>query len=76
MIITFKSGKMIVNSHELLIRLNGEQQVSLHAAREAVTLFGGSNVIVANGSETKWSIKLESDQKLYELAQALGCDIA
>ncbi|MFA0521254.1 DUF3389 family protein, partial [Vibrio sp. 10N.222.55.E8] len=57
MVITFKSGKVIATAHELVVRLDGEHRVTLHAQVDAIQLIGkGANVISANGSECKWSI--------------------
>ncbi|MCG3732548.1 DUF3389 family protein [Vibrio cincinnatiensis] len=76
MVIEFKSGKIIVTAHEILIRIDGEHGLSLHAVKYAVSLISAANVVVAHGSETKWSLKLDNAQQLQELAQVLGCDIA
>ncbi|ERB66525.1 hypothetical protein N779_03900, partial [Vibrio coralliilyticus OCN008] len=43
---------------------------------DAVQLIGrGANVIAANGSETKWSIKLDNEQQLFKIANEIGIDI-
>lgn len=76
MVIEFKSGKIIVTAHELVIRLQGDHHVTLQAQNEAVELIGrGANVVAVNGSEAKWSIKLDNEQQLHQLAQELGCDV-
>ncbi|MGC9423400.1 MULTISPECIES: DUF3389 family protein [Vibrio] len=76
MVIELKSGKIIVTAHEILIRLEGASRITLHAVRDAVSLISEANMVVAHGSETKWSIKLDNAQQLQTLAQVLGCDIA
>ncbi|MFM2586831.1 DUF3389 domain-containing protein [Vibrio sp. TBV020] len=70
MVIEFSSGKVIATSHEIVVKLNHEAMVILQAQVDAVTLIGrGANVIAANGSETKWSIKLDNEAQLQQLAQ-------
>lgn len=76
MMIPFSGGKIIATAFEVVIRLDGVHMVSLQAPNDAVTLIGrGANVISANGSETKWSVKLDSEQQLIELSQQIGCEI-
>ncbi|NOI13783.1 DUF3389 domain-containing protein [Vibrio hepatarius] len=76
MVIEFKSGRVIVTPHEMVIKLNGEHMVTLQAQVDAVQLIGrGANVIAANGSETKWSIKLDNAEQLSEIAQQIGCKV-
>lgn len=76
MVIEFKSGRVIVTPHEMVIKLNGEHMVTLQAQVDAVQLIGrGANVIAANGSETKWSIKLDNAEQLAEIAQQIGCKV-
>ncbi len=76
MVIEFRSGKVIVTPHEMVIKLNGEHMVTLQAQVDAVQLIGrGANVIAANGSETKWSIKLDNAEQLSEIAQQIGCKV-
>ncbi|ENC9835619.1 DUF3389 domain-containing protein [Vibrio fluvialis] len=77
MVIEFKSGKIIVTTHELVIRLQGDHHVTLQAQSDAVELIGrGANVVAVNGSEAKWSLKLDNEEQLRQLAAELGCDIA
>ncbi|AOW84245.1 DUF3389 domain-containing protein [Vibrio mimicus] len=74
MVIQFKSGKIILTTHEVVVRLG--QEVTLQAQADAITLMGnGANVMIANGSETKWSIKLDDETQLRTIAQTLGCDV-
>ncbi len=76
MVVEFKSGKVIVTPHEVVIKLSGEHMVTLQAQVDAVQLIGrGANVIAANGSETKWSIKLDNAEQLSEIAQQIGCKV-
>ncbi|ERM53280.1 DUF3389 domain-containing protein [Vibrio mimicus] len=74
MVIQLKSGKIILTTHEVVVRLG--QEVTLQAQADAITLMGnGANVMIANGSETKWSIKLDDETQLRTIAQTLGCDV-
>lgn len=74
MLIEFKSGKIIVTPHELVVKLDGEHRVTMQAQVDAITLIGqGANVISANGSETKWSIKLDNQEQIQQIADQIGC---
>ncbi|KHT47444.1 DUF3389 domain-containing protein [Vibrio sinaloensis] len=76
MVIDFKSGKVIVTPHEIVVKLVGEHMVILQAQTDALQLIGrGANVIAANGSETKWSIKLDDEQQLRAIANEIGIEI-
>ena len=75
MIITFSGGKIIASLHEIVVRLPGEHCVTLSAQVDAIQLLAGSNVIVAHGAECKWSLKLDNDTQLAELADHLGIAI-
>ncbi|HGS5741573.1 TPA: DUF3389 family protein [Vibrio cholerae] len=58
------------------MRLGHENRVNLQAQAEAITLMGkGVNVMSANGSESKWSVKLDDEEQLSAIAQTLGCDL-
>ncbi|USD34181.1 MULTISPECIES: DUF3389 family protein [Vibrio] len=76
MVIKFKSGKIIVTVHEIVVKVASEHMITLSAQIDAIQLIGrGVNVIAANGSETKWSIKLDNAQQLSEIASEIGIDI-
>ena len=76
MVITFSVGKVITTPHEIVVKLEGTAMVTLQAHNDALTLIGrGANVIAANGSETKWSIKLDNEDQLRSIAAEIGCDI-
>lgn len=76
MVVEFKSGKIIVTSHEIVVKLLGEHRITLQAHIDAIQLIGrGANVIAANGSETKWSLKLDSEQQLIDISKEAGLDI-
>ncbi len=73
--VTFSEGDIIVNPHEMVVRLNNTSRVTLQAETDALTLIGGANVISAVGSGMKWSIKLDNSEQLEMLAQELGIAI-
>ena len=73
--VTFSEGDIIVNPHEMVVRLNNTSRVTMQAETDALTLIGGVNVISAVGSGMKWSIKLDNAEQLEMLAQELGIAI-
>ncbi|MCP3700918.1 MAG: DUF3389 domain-containing protein [Aliivibrio sp.] len=73
--VTFSEGDIIVNPHEMVVRLNNTSRVTVQAETDALTLIGGANVISAVGSGMKWSIKLDNSEQLEMLAQELGIAI-
>lgn len=75
MVIEFQYGKIIVNQHELVIRIDAEHKTTLQAVSESVQLISGANVVVVNTSEAKWSIKLDNELQLKQLSHQLGCSI-
>lgn len=77
MVIEFSQGKIIVTPHEVVVRLSGDHAITLSAQSDALQLIGrGANVIVANGAECKWSLKLDSQDQLVEISEQLGIAIA
>ena len=73
MLIEFSLGKIVANQHEISVRLNGEHSVSMHAQDDAIQLLGrGVNVVIANAGGCKWSIKLDNQQQLENLSQAIA----
>ncbi|MGF1696360.1 DUF3389 domain-containing protein [Vibrio kyushuensis] len=77
MVIEFSLGKIIATPHELIVRLSGEQHIVMQAQCDYITLIGkGANVLVANDSGCKWSIKLDNEQQLIQLSELLGCAIS
>ncbi|AUI88183.1 PTS sugar transporter subunit IIA [Vibrio azureus] len=76
MVIDFSLGKIVATPHEVVIKLIGDNMVTLQAHTDALQLLGrGANVILAHGAETKWSIKLDDEQQLQALASAIGIDV-
>lgn len=75
MVIECSWGKIVVTPFELVVRLEGEHRVTMQAQTDAVQLIGqGANVISVNGSECKWSVKLDNAEQLRQIAAEIGCD--
>ncbi|MGF1726217.1 DUF3389 domain-containing protein [Photobacterium nomapromontoriensis] len=74
--IEFSEGRIIANQHELVVRLNGSARVTLQAMVDDVSLIGkGANVVTAMGSGVNWSVRLETEQQLQSLSDAIGVAI-
>lgn len=75
--IVFSQGRVIANQHELVIRLDGDARITLQAMAEDVSLRGkGVNVVTAMGTGVNWSVRLDSEEQLILLADALGIAIS
>ncbi|ELR65551.1 Phosphotransferase system IIA component [Photobacterium marinum] len=70
--LTFSEGRIIANQHELVVRLNGNSRVTMQALADDITLIGGANVITASGSGVNWSVRLDNEEQLHEVAEAIG----
>lgn len=75
MIITFSQGKIIATQHEVVIRIDGCCRMMMQAQVDELTLIGGANVITALGSGLHWSVKLDTDEQLQQLADEIGIAI-
>jgi hypothetical protein len=75
MILTFSQGKIIATQHEVVIRIDGSCRMMMQAQVEELTLIGGANVITAVGSGLNWSVKLDSDEQLQQIATEIGIAI-
>ncbi|TMX56404.1 DUF3389 domain-containing protein [Vibrio rotiferianus] len=76
MVIEFSLGKIIATQREIVIKLSGNGMVTMQAQTDAIQLIGrGANVVLAHGAESKWSIKLDDEDQLHQLAQEIGIDI-
>lgn len=70
--ISFSEGDIIANQREIVIRLSNKSKTTLQAEVDAITLIGGANVINAVGSGAKWSVKLDDEAQLQQLAEEVG----
>ena len=76
MVIEFSLGKIIATQREIVIKLSGSAMVTLQAQTDAIQLLGrGANVVLSHGAECKWSIKLDNEEQLADLAREIGIDI-
>ncbi|PSU99279.1 DUF3389 domain-containing protein [Photobacterium kishitanii] len=75
MIITFSQGKIIATQHEVVIRIDCCCRIMMQAQVDELTLIGGANVITAVGSGLNWSVKLDTDEQLQQLAAEIGIAI-
>lgn len=75
MILTFSQGKIIATQHEVVIRIDGSCRMMMQAQVDELTLIGGANVITAVGSGLNWSVKLDSDEQLQQIATEIGIAI-
>ncbi|GAD80062.1 DUF3389 family protein [Vibrio ezurae] len=72
MTLDFELGKIIVNAHELMIRIDGEQRLTLHAQTDAISLLG--QVLVVTDAQSRFSLKL-SEAVITEISQITGIPI-
>ncbi|WP_194437687.1 DUF3389 domain-containing protein [Vibrio fluminensis] len=76
MVIEFSAGKIIATPHEIVVKIVGDQMITLQAQTDAIQLIGrGANVVAVNCSEAKWSMKLDNEQQLVQLAEQIGIAI-
>ncbi len=76
MIIEFSHGKIIANLHDVVIRLNSMPSASLQCHVDAIKLIGrGANVITAYDLQCQWTVKLDNEQQVQNLADFLGIPI-
>lgn len=76
MVIEFSLGKIIAIQREIVIKLSGSAMVTLQAQTDSIQLLGrGANVVLSHGAECKWSIKLDNEEQLADLAREIGIDI-
>ncbi|ACY52867.1 TPA: DUF3389 domain-containing protein [Vibrio diabolicus] len=76
MVIEFSLGKIIATQREIVIKLSGSAMVTLQAQTDSIQLLGrGANVVLSHGAECKWSMKLDNEEQLADLAREIGIDI-
>ncbi|MGR5178174.1 DUF3389 family protein [Vibrio parahaemolyticus] len=74
MIVEFSQGKVIVTSHEVVVRLSGSV-ATLQAQVDALQLILPACVLSANGAECKWSIKLDNSQQIQTIAEQTSIEV-
>ncbi|MCG3864185.1 MULTISPECIES: DUF3389 domain-containing protein [unclassified Photobacterium] len=75
MIINFEQGRIIATQQEVVVRIDGNCRINLQAQVDELTLIAGANVVSAVGSGINWSIKLDSNEQLQQLANEIGIAI-
>ncbi|GAA5194117.1 DUF3389 domain-containing protein [Ferrimonas gelatinilytica] len=73
--LTFSQGTLIANPNELMVRLEGPARITFQAAADCIQLVGIANVVTGFGGGVSWSIRLDNEEQLTELAEQLGVDI-
>ncbi|OBT09373.1 hypothetical protein A9264_08860 [Vibrio sp. UCD-FRSSP16_10] len=72
MTLDFELGKIVVTPHELMIRFEGAQRLTLEAQTDAISLMG--QVLVVTDSQSRFSLKLEAET-IKEISQVTGIPI-
>ncbi|WP_105902071.1 DUF3389 family protein [Vibrio gangliei] len=76
MIIEFSQGKIIANLYDVVVRFNSVPSASLQCHVDAIKLIGrGANVITAHDVQCQWTVKLDNEHQLQNLADFLGIPI-
>ncbi|SHH78893.1 DUF3389 domain-containing protein [Ferrimonas marina] len=73
--IRFAQGVLIANAHELMVRLDGPGRITFQAAADCIQLVGIANVVTGFGGGVSWSLQLDSEDQLAQLAEVLGVEI-
>lgn len=58
--------------HELVVKLSAPCFGTLQAQIDDIQLIRQAHVITAQGSGVTWSIRLDSEEQLMQLAEAVG----
>ncbi|PSV53213.1 DUF3389 family protein [Photobacterium sp. GB-3] len=75
MIIHFEQGRIIATQREVVVIIDGNCRINLQAQVDELTLISGANVVSAVGCGINWSIKLDSNEQLQQLANEIGIAI-
>ncbi|MGB2079504.1 MAG: DUF3389 family protein [Vibrio sp.] len=76
MSLTFSQGRIIVSSREIQIRFDAMPQTRLQAQVDALKLLGGGvNLIIAHDMDCQWTLRLDNDEQLQQIADATGLAI-
>ncbi|MFA0087388.1 PTS sugar transporter subunit IIA [Vibrio sp. 10N.286.49.C2] len=74
MTVEFSGGKVLTTPHEIVVRLT-TGHTTLQAQVDAVQLILPACVISANGSECKWSIRLDNEAQIQQIANETSIEI-
>ncbi|WP_325894423.1 DUF3389 family protein [Grimontia sp. NTOU-MAR1] len=74
MVITIPCGRIIATMHEVMVKLQ-ENQMTLQAQTDDISLLGEPCMLIANGGTVKWSLSLGSEENLIAVSEATGIAI-
>lgn len=74
MVITIPGGRVIATAHEVMVKLQ-ENQITMQAQTDDISLLGGPCILVASGGAVNWSFSLGNQENLQAVADATGIAI-
>ncbi len=73
--LTFSRGSIFVTPHDLVIKFNDDNRLTLKAALDTITLYQASCVIAVQSSGVEWSMKLDNEAQLKEIAHLASIEV-
>ncbi|WP_281543840.1 DUF3389 family protein [Grimontia sp. SpTr1] len=74
MVITIPGGRVIATTHEVMVKFQ-ENQMTLQAQTDDISLLGAPCMLIANGGTVNWSLSLGSEENLNAVSEATGIAI-
>ncbi|MGF1704958.1 DUF3389 family protein [Enterovibrio baiacu] len=74
MVISIPGGKVVATMHEIMVKLQ-ENQMTLQAHTDDISLLGGPCMLIANGGTVNWSLSLGSKENMQAVSDATGIAI-
>ncbi|CZF82295.1 hypothetical protein GCE9029_03143 [Grimontia celer] len=74
MVITIPGGRVIATMHEVMVKFQ-ENQMTLQAQTDDISLLGAPCMLIANGGTVNWSLSLGSEDNLNAVSEATGIAI-
>ncbi|CZF85719.1 PTS sugar transporter subunit IIA [Grimontia sp. AD028] len=74
MVITIPGGRVIATMHEVMVKFQ-ENQMTLQAQTDDISLLGAPCMLIANGGTVNWSLSLGSEENLNAVSEATGIAI-
>ncbi|EOD81396.1 hypothetical protein D515_04298 [Grimontia indica] len=74
MVITIPGGRVIATMHEVMVKFQ-ENQMTLQAQTDDISLLGAPYMLIANGGTVNWSLSLGSEENLNAVSEATGIAI-
>jgi len=75
MLINFTQGKIIANHREVMVKLEGDANITLQSQVDELELIGGVNVLNAVGNGVNWAVRVDNDEQLQALSTEIGIAI-